>query len=72
MEGFACVCDQTSFGIVHLGVKSSYFSKDSAESEEGHLCLWLTRLELRSEALGVCFYSSWFVKRVGRCRLPQQ
>lgn len=45
MEGFMCVCDQ-SFGIAHLGVKSSYFSKDSAESEGEQLSLWLTRFQL--------------------------
>lgn len=56
-----CVCDQ-SFGIAHLGVKSSYFSKDSAESEGEQLSLWLTRFQLHSQTLGVCFCSSWFVK----------
>lgn len=57
-----CVCDQRSFGIAHLGVKSSYFCKYGAESQEEQLCLWLTKLQLCSRALGVC-PCSWFVKR---------
>jgi len=62
MEGFVCVCDQRSFGIAHLGVKSSYFSKDSTESDGGRLCLWLSRFQLPSQAPRICFGSSWFVK----------
>lgn len=64
-----CACDQRSFGIAHLGVKLFYFGEDSAESAE-QLCLWLTRFQLPSQALGVCFSSSWFVKGYagGDCR----
>lgn len=57
-----CMCDQRSFGIAHLGVKSSYFCKHGAEPRRA-LCLWLTRLQLCSQALGVCPCSGWFVKR---------
>lgn len=62
MNGGVCVCDQRSFGIAHLRVKSSYFSKDCAESEGEQLCLWLRRFQLHSQALGVSFSSSWLVK----------
>lgn len=54
--------DQRSFGIAHLGEKSSYFCRH-AESQEEQLCLWLTRFQLCSQALGVCLCRSWFVKR---------